>query len=89
MVGQPPCGGSARAPLFCQMYRSGRARASGLLPLSGRSIAHWGEAVGQPRLSGHSTHRGAATDASRAGAREVDLMSLGGSKSSYACPLRR
>ena len=43
-----------------------------------RRIALWGEAVGQPGLSGHSTRRGAATDASRAGARIAELQQLGG-----------
>ena len=37
-----------------------------------------GVGVGQPGLSGHSTRRGAATDASRAGARIAELQQLGG-----------
>ena len=38
--------------------------------------SRWGEATGQPRLSGHSTGWGAATAAG--GVREVELIWAGG-----------
>ena len=75
-----PLSGVPQAPLFVQLHRSGIAPDPA--PLSGRGVARrialWGEAVGQPGLSGHSTRRGAATDASRAGARIAELQQLGG-----------
>ena len=79
----------ASAPLFVQLHRSGSCPYPVALSGEGiaRRIAFWGTVVGQPGLSGHSTRRGAATDAARAGAREVDLMRL--EKPGYARPLRR
>ena len=73
----------ASAPLFVQLHRSGSCPYPVALSSEGivRRVTHWGEIAGQPGLSGHSTRRGAATDAARAGAREVDLMRLGGWKS--------
>ena len=75
-----PLRGIPQAPLFVQLHRSGSCPDPS--PLSGRGVARrialWGEAVGQPGLSGHSTRRGAATDASRAGARIAELQQLGG-----------
>ena len=75
-----PLRGVPQAPLFVQLHRSGSCPDPA--PLSGRGVARrialWGEEVGQPGLSGHSTRRGAATDASRAGARIAELQQLGG-----------
>ena len=75
-----PLSGVPQAPLFVQLHRSGSCPDP--LPLSGRGVARrialWGEEVGQPGLTGHSTRRGAATDASRAGARIAELQQLGG-----------
>ena len=73
----------AQAPLFVQLHRSGSCpEIEDLSPKSiARRIALWGQRAGQPGLNGHSTRRGAASDAARAGAREVDLMRLGGWKS--------
>ena len=75
-----PLRGVAQAPLFVQLHRSGSC--PNPAPLSGRGVARrialWGEEVDQPGLTGHSTRRGAATDASRAGARIAELQQLGG-----------
>ena len=75
-----PLRGVPQAPLFVQLHRSGSCPDPE--PLSGRGVARrialWGDEVGQPGLSGHSTRRGAATDASRAGARIAELQQLGG-----------
>ncbi len=72
------------APLFPQLHNT-----SGVchkpIALSGRGIArriaYWGDMIGKQGLTGHSTRRGAASDAARAGARNEDLMRLGGWKS--------
>ena len=75
-----PLRGVPQAPLFVRLHRSGSWPDPA--PLSGRGVARrialWGEEVGQPGLTGHSTRRGAATDASRAGARIAELQQLGG-----------
>ena len=75
-----PLRGIPQAPLFVQLHRSGSCPDPA--PLSGRGVARrialWGDEAGQPGLSGHSTRRGAATDASRAGARIAELQQLGG-----------
>ena len=75
-----PLRGIPQAPVFVQLHRSGSCPEP--VPLSGRGVARrialWGEAVGQHGLSGHSTRRGAATDASRAGVRIAELQQLGG-----------
>ena len=72
--------GVPQAPLFVQFHWSGSCPDPA--PLSGRGVARrialWGEEVGQPGLTGHSTCRGAATNASRAGARIAELQQLGG-----------
>ena len=74
-----PLRGVPQAPLFVQLHRSGSCPDPAPLGRGvARRIALWGEEVGQPRHSGHSTHRGAATDASRAGARIAELQQLGG-----------
>ena len=75
-----PLSGVPQVPLFVQLHRSGSCPDPA--PLSGRGVARrialWGEAVGQPGPSGHSTRRGAAIDASRASARIAELQQLGG-----------
>ena len=53
--------------------------------ISARCIALWGEEVGRPGRSGHGTRRGAATEASRAGARIAKLQQLSG-RGSTAMP---
>ncbi len=74
-----PLSGVPHALLFVQLHRSGNCPDPA--PLSGqgvaRRIALWGEEVGQPGRSGHSTRRGAATDASRAGARSCSSWAAG------------
>ena len=75
-----PLSGVPQAPLFVQLHRSGSCPDPA--PLSGRGVARrialWGDEVGQPGRSGHTTRRGTATDASRAGARIAELQQLGG-----------
>ena len=69
-------------PLFPQLHNSGKCIRN--KPLSGEGIArrfgYWGRIAGYDGLTGHSTRRGAATDAARAGKNILELMKLGGWK---------
>lgn len=67
-------------PVFPRLHNSGECITD--KPLSGEGIArrfgYWGRQAGCDGLTGHSTRRGAATDAARAGKNMFDLMKLGG-----------
>ena len=71
-------------PLFPRLHNSGECINN--KPLSGESIArrfgYWGRIAGYDGLTGHSTRRGAATEAARSGKNTLALKQLGGWKSS-------
>ena len=69
-------------PLFPQLHYAGNNTKGLALSEQGirRRINYWGNKIGINNLTGHSLRRGAASDAVEYGARETDLMRLGGWK---------